>query len=137
MTMNHFGRIAKRIGRNGFQSLLIQSTGRFAGKNDSVTELCKESEPEGVIFIHIEHSGYADGTFPSFCCGQRFIIKDAFQFVGIEIWHRIFWQRLAKPAFTTIACLVFCSIREFQRCNETMIATNATAIACAINGEGI
>ncbi|MPM99790.1 hypothetical protein SDC9_146984 [bioreactor metagenome] len=83
------------------------------GKNYSVTELGEESKPKGVIFIHVEHSGDANRTFRSFSGGQRFVIKDAIQFVGIEVRYRILWQRFAKAALTAITSLIFSPVRKF------------------------
>ena len=62
MTVEQLCRIAYCVGRNGVLTLEIKFTGGFRGKNNFKVQFCKESKPEGEIFIHIQPEGDAYGA---------------------------------------------------------------------------
>ena len=90
MAVNELGRIACRIGRNRFHGLFKELFGRRIGQDDAVSQMGKESEPEGIIFVHIEHAGNAYGTAGSLFRFQRLImIEQAVVLYFVHIRQRL------------------------------------------------
>ena len=69
MPVRQFRGVAFRLAGNGFDAKLVNFSVGGRGKYHLIAQLGKEGEPEGVIFIHIEHSWNAH--LPAHCLIRR------------------------------------------------------------------
>ena len=78
-------RIARRIGRNGLHAALIKLLAGFRRKHHPESQLREERMPERIIFIHVQHPRDTHRSASCFITAQRFISKESFQFIFIQV----------------------------------------------------
>ena len=103
VAVDEFGRIAGRIGRNRVHGFFKESFRGRIGQDDGVAEFGKEGKPEGIVFIHIEDSGDADGA--ARCIDQGFIAEEEIVFYLIHIRQRLLagCRRTGSASFAAVA----------------------------------
>ena len=136
MPVNHFGRVTERIRWYGFQTLLVNSSGRLVGKDNAVTKLGKECEPERVILVHVEYSWQADLSLNRGSLWKGLIVEYAIQLILVKVGNGILWQSFAYAAFTAVAGLINFAAGEFEGGDKAVVAAYIATIVGPCDGEG-
>ena len=83
VAVDELGRIAGRIGGDRVHGLFKQFLGGWVGQDDGVAQLGEESKPEGIVFVHVQHAGNADGAAGALL--QRFVLVE--QQIVLDLVH--------------------------------------------------
>ena len=113
MSMRQFCGITFRFTGNGLYTQFIDLTVRTGREHDTKAQLREEGEPERVIFIHIQNARNADCTSFGLVGSQRFIGKEPFQLIVVEIRHTVFGTGFADTTLTAVAGDVLASSGKF------------------------
>ena len=95
----------------------------------------KESEPEGIVLIHVEHTRQTDHAAPGCGFRQRFVLEQALQFIGIEIGQRVFCLDLADAPFAAIAGMERLAVGKPLGADQALVAARFAAVAAALRRE--
>ena len=76
MTVNVFGRVADRVGRNRFHPLVILLLAALRRQDGPEAQLLKEGRPQRVVFIHIEDPGQANRPVFGQFTAERAVLKE-------------------------------------------------------------
>ena len=126
MPVHQLCRIARRIGRNGLHAALIKFLAGFRRKNHPESQLREERMPERIIFIHVQHPRDTHRSASCFITAQRFISKQSFQFIFIQV-RQLMIRRLYF-SFATLAAISGKeprSIVELVDGHQTVVFTSA------------
>ena len=73
VAVGQLGRVALRLRRNGVHALFVDLPVREGGQHRPDTQVPEEGSPEGVILIHIQHSGESHSAPGSLLLRQRLV----------------------------------------------------------------
>ena len=85
MAVAHLGRIAHALGRHGLNARLIGLFARLVGQLHAKAQTRKERVPEGVVLIHVEGAGNADGAARGLVGAQHLAVKQQLIFLFEEV----------------------------------------------------
>ena len=77
VSVGDLGGVAFRFGGDGLDAHLVNRMRGQRRENHAVAQLCKEGCPEGVILVHVQNAGDADGAAHSFLGRQRLVAEQA------------------------------------------------------------
>ena len=81
----HLGRIAHALGRHGLDARLVGLLARLVGQLHAKAQARKERMPEGVVLVHIERAGNADGAARGLVGAQDLAVKEQLVFLFEEV----------------------------------------------------
>ena len=81
----HLGRIAHALGRHGLDARLVGLLARLVGQLHAKAQARKERVPEGVILVHVERTGDADGAARGLVGAQHLAVKEQLVFLFEEV----------------------------------------------------
>ena len=73
------------------------------GEHHRIAQFRKESEPERIVLIHIQHSGNAHRTALCVAFRQRFVAKNTLVLIFKKVGNLFFVFLFAKTFFTTVS----------------------------------
>ena len=103
VSVNDLSRIASRVGADVFHAFFVDLLGRHGAQYHPVPKLSEEGEPEGIILIHIEYSGYCYVPSYGSFLAQGFVAEKPFKLVLIEIGNIIVRIDQPCPLLTSVA----------------------------------
>ena len=77
--------IALGLGRDRLDAHLIDLVRRRRGENHAVAKLCEEGRPEGVVLIHVQDAGDADGAPCRLFGRERAVAEDPAHLVLVHV----------------------------------------------------
>ena len=81
----HLGRIAHALGRHGLDARLVGLLARLVGQLHAKAQARKERVPEGVVLVHVERTGDADGAARGLVGTQDLAVKEQLVFLFKEV----------------------------------------------------
>ena len=81
----HLGRIAHALGRHGLDARLVGLLTRLVGQLHAKAQARKERMPEGVVLVHVERTGDADGAARGLVGTQHLAVKEQLVFLFEEV----------------------------------------------------
>ena len=126
MPVCQFCRITFRFTWNGLNTQLIDLTCGSRRKYDFVFQLRKESEPERIVFKHIQNTRDTHLASGRLICTERLIGKQSFVFIFIKIRNMIFVLFFTDASFTAVSADKLTSAGEFVDCQTAVVCTSAT-----------
>ena len=85
MAVAHLGRIAHALGRHGLDARLVGLLARLVGQLHAKAQARKERVPEGVVLVHVERTGDADGAARGLVGTQDLAVKEQLVFLFKEV----------------------------------------------------
>ena len=131
VTVGEFGGVALGFRGDGLHAQLVNFSVGLGGENHPKAQFPEECCPEGVVFVHIQHSGNADdapgGIF------QRGIVEHPLQLIGHHVGAFPPGAGAAQTLFAAVAGDVAASAGEFVDGQHTPVG----AAAAASGGGGV
>ena len=131
MAVGELGGVALGFRGDGLHAQLVDFSVGFGGENHPKAQFPEECCPEGVVFVHIQHSGNADdapaGIF------QRGIVEHPLQLIGRHVGAFPPGSGAAQTLFAAVAGDVAASAGEFVDGQHTPVG----AAAAASGGGGV
>ena len=81
----HLGRVAHTLGRHGLDARLVGLFARLVGQLHAKAQARKERVPEGVVLVHVERAGDADGAARGLVGAQHLAVKQQIVFLFEEV----------------------------------------------------
>ena len=103
MSMSKLGRITFGLAWDGFNSHLINLSGRRWRQDNGESKLGKERKPQRVIFIHVQDSWKSDRAVGRLFLWKRLISEIAFILVGEQIRNIGIGLFFSETAFTAVS----------------------------------
>ena len=126
VAVGQLGRITLWLAGNRFNSKLIDfPVGKWRQYN-LIPQLCKESEPKRIIFIHVQHTGNSNSSSSCLIRGERFIAENTFQLVIKKIGGTIFALLFSESALTAVSWNILSSACKFINGKTTAVGTAFT-----------
>ena len=85
MAVSDFGGVARRFRGDGIDAEFVYFFRGLRREDDAEAQSIEKSEPEGVIFVHVEHAWYADGSARGIFRRAGGIAESSIEFVSIEV----------------------------------------------------
>ena len=125
--VGEFGGITCGFGRNGVDAHFVNLFGRLWGQNDAESQLGKEGEPEGIVFVHVENARDPDRSSRGLFGRERGVVERASGLVGKQVWH-VGFVDFPHGAFASVARHESLAVLECVDGEEAVVlATAATA----------
>ena len=125
VAVGEFGGVALGFRGDGLHAQLVNFSVGLGGEDYPEAQFPEECCPEGVVFVHIQHSGNADdapaGIF------QRGIVKHPLQLIGHHVGAFPPGAGAAQTLFTTVAGDMAASAGEFVDGQHTPVGAAAAA----------
>ena len=130
LTVGKLCRITGRFRRDGFHAQLVDFPAGKGRQHHPEAQFLKECGPEGVIFIHIQHSGNADGAPGGIRFFQRRVVKHHLLLKLHQIGSLVGLGTAAAGAFfAAVAADVLLAAGEFVDGEHAVVAAAAAADA--------
>ena len=85
MAVAHLCRVAHALGRHGLDARLVGLFARLVGQLHAKAQARKERVPEGVVLVHVERAGDADGAARGLVGAQHLAVKEQLVFLFEEV----------------------------------------------------
>ena len=85
MAVAHLCRVAHALGRHGLDARLVGLLARLVGQLHAKAQARKERVPEGVVLVHVERAGDADGAARGLVGTQDLTVKEQLVFLFEEV----------------------------------------------------
>ena len=125
VTVGELGGVALGFRGDGLHAQLVDFPVGFGGENHPKAQFPEECCPEGVVFVHIQHSGNADdapaGIF------QRGIVEHPLQLICHHVGAFPPGSRAAQTLFASVAGDMAASAGEFVDGQHTPVGAAAAA----------
>ena len=125
MSMGQLCRITLRFRRDGFHTQFIDFPVSEGRQYRPKSQFPEKGSPEGVIFIHIQHPGQADGSPGRLF--QRGIGKDPLPLISYHIGSLLSPAHIACALLTAVSADVLSAAGEFVDGQHTVVAAAAAA----------
>ena len=112
MPVHEFRRIADVFGRDGFDAGFEQFVVGAPGDDDFESEAREQGEPERVVFVHVEHAGYADFAARGLFIGQAAVGEGALVFEVVQVGPVAAFAFGVAAAFAPVAGHIARSVVE-------------------------
>ena len=103
MSVGQLGGVAFGFRWNGVHTQLVDFPVREGRQHSPEAQFPEEGRPEGIVLIHIQNSGQADGTSVSLCLSQRCVIKHPFLLIGHHIGGSLPCVRFSRTLFAAVS----------------------------------
>ena len=133
MTVRKLCRVALGFRRNGLHAQLVNLPGGEGRQHHPEAQLPEEGSPEGIIFVHVQHSGNADDAPLGLFFGQRRIIEEPLTLVEHQVGSLLLLIPAAGALFAPVAADVLPTTGELIHGEHTVVG----AAAAAHRGGGI
>ena len=125
VTVGEFGGVALGFRGDGLHAQLVNFSVGHGGENHPKAQFPEECRPEGVVFVHIQHSGNADDTPDGIF--QRRIVEHPVQLICHHVGAFPPGSRAAQTLFASVAGDVAASAGEFVDGQHTPVGAAAAA----------
>ena len=125
MSVGNLCGIAKRLGRDGLNTHLVNLSRRGRREDYAISQLFKEGSPERIVLVHVKNLG---NTYCSALClgfGKRLVIKESLHFVFVEIGNVSGVSLSADSAFASVTGDKLSSAGELVDSKAAGVGTSA------------
>ena len=131
------GRIAHRLRRNGGHAAGVHFFGGRRREHHAEAQLREQGEPEGIILIHVQHTGNAYAAAGSLVRGERHVvIEQPLVLVVEEIGHAFVGSALACAALAAVAGDEAGTVGKAIHGEQTVVGTALAAGDASFGMEG-
>ena len=127
VTVGQLGGVALGLRGDGLHALFVNFAGGERRQHHPEAQFLKEGGPEGVVFIHIQHSGNADGAPGGFVFFQRRVIEQPLALVQHQIGGLLPLVAATGTLFTAVAADVLSAAGELVDGEHTVVGAAAAA----------
>ena len=136
VSVDHFGRITCRIGRDRLHAALIQRLAGWRRQDNSIPKVREECMPERIVLIHVQDSRDTDDAARCHLFRQWIVIEESLEFICIKVRDLIiFADGLALAPLTSVSCEESGAVVEAVYGHHAVVFASVAANVARLDGE--